>query len=230
MIRSFSTFQRRFIAAQASRHGFTLIELLTVMAIMLLLAGLILAVAGNANTKGSLARAQTEIKQMETAMESYKVDNGAYPRNDDTDALNANTTGGGGDTDPAVSPAASNKYAKACIYLFEQLSGIQPSGTTSTKTYITFLPSQLSSGSTAPTGGTTYIIDPFGLCYGYSTAYQKAQDTANSTTPPGAMDNTKGYNPTFDLWSTAGYSLTGGKSLPSGVTTSTVNTLWVKNW
>ena len=44
-----------------------------------------------------------------------------------------------------------------------------------------------------PAGGAgtvTAISDPFGNSYGYSTANQ--------------ADPTKGYNPTFDLWSTSG--------------------------
>ncbi len=224
MIRPYHFSHRCRVRVQTSHHAFTLIELLTVMAIILVLAGLILNIAGSANYNASKARAQAEVKQMETAMESYKADNGAYPRNGDTDTLNANGTT---DTDPG---ATTNNYTKAGQYLFEQLSGLQPSGAASTKTYIAFKPSQLYlGGASAPAAGTSYIIDPFGFPYGYSTAYQKEQDRVNSTVPPGTVDATKGYNPTFDLWSTAGYA-TGGKGNPNGITSTTVNTLWVKNW
>ena len=51
-----------------------------------------------------------------------------------------------------------------------------------------------------------YIQDPFGYSYGYSTANQADPITPN------------GYNPTFDLWSTAG-----------GTTTSDIPK-WIKNW
>ena len=79
---------------RARRAAFTLIELLTVIAIILVLAGLLLHIAGNANTKASLARAQAEIQAMSSALESYKTDNGTYPRNTDTDTLNAQPASG----------------------------------------------------------------------------------------------------------------------------------------
>ena len=230
-----ASIRRRPGSVRASHRAFTLIELLAVMVIILILAGLILNIAGNAQYKAALSRANAEIKQMETACESYKVDNGTYPRdnatNNYTDNLNAQTA-----TDPNASTAPT--YSNASAYLFQQLSGITfTSGSTTptlTKAYITFLPGQISTGSATPTSS-TYIIDPFGFSYGYSTANQLAQDNANSTTPATAVDTTKGYNPTFDLWSTAGYSPTGGKSypttIPNGSTAAAFySTLWAKNW
>jgi hypothetical protein len=63
--------------------------------------------------------------------------------------------------------------------------------------------------------GTTYTVnyirDPFGNSYGYSTA-----QAAN----PGG---TAGYNPTFDLWSTAGLTATPGSP-------DTITPQWIKNW
>jgi hypothetical protein len=49
-----------------------------------------------------------------------------------------------------------------------------------------------------------FIRDPFGNGYGYSTAYQ--------------VTASDGYNPTFDLWSTASET-TAGKEAQ-----------WIKNW
>ena len=80
MIRS-SLFPR--VRVQIRHDAFTLIELLTVIAIILVLAGLLLHIAGSANYKSSLARAQAEIQAISTALESYKADNGTYPRNSD---------------------------------------------------------------------------------------------------------------------------------------------------
>jgi hypothetical protein len=54
----------------------------------------------------------------------------------------------------------------------------------------------------------TAIVDPFGNSYGYSTANQ--------------ADPAKGYNPTFDLWSTSGLTTTP----PTG----TITQQWIKNW
>ena len=231
MILPLFSVQRRTGPIRASRRGFTLIELLAVMAIILLLAGLILNIAGNAQYKAAMSRANAEIKQMENAMESYKVDNGTYPRdpvnggNGTTDTLNAQSN-----TDPTTTT-----YTAASKFLFTQLSGLTAAGTFN-KVYITFLPSQLypTPTATAPAAtGTTYIIDPFGFSYGYSTANQYAQDQNNASA--GTVDaTTYGYNPTFDLWSTAGYTPTtagGGKTYPTSMASPTqYNTLWAKNW
>ena len=226
-----ASIRRRSGFSQASHHAFTLIELLAVMVIILILAGLILNIAGNAQYKAAFSRATAEIKQMETACESYKVDNGTYPQGNaygtnttppaatSTDTLNAQQN-----TDPTAAV-----YLSACEYLYQQLSGNTQPGTNSAyaKTYITFLPSQLSTGTATPTAA-TYLVDPFGLCYGYSTANAYAVANGNTTT-------TQGYNPTFDLWSTGGYSPSSGKayptSIPAGSTAATFYpTLWAKNW
>ncbi len=53
-------------------------------------------------------------------------------------------------------------------------------------------------------GNVQFIKDPFGNSYGYSTV--------------GQAGGTTGYNPTFDLWSTAGSTTAAGK--PG----------WIKNW
>ena len=79
-----------------------------------------------------------------------------------------------------------------------------------------------------------YVQDPFGFSYGYSTASQVAADTAAanpSATPAGTPNY---YNPTFDLWSTAGYSVTAGKGTPKNnvvaATPVIFSSIWVKNW
>src|SRR4030095_12163526 len=75
--------------------AFTLIELILVVGIIIVLAGLVLSTVGYARKKGALARAETEIAAITAACESYKADNGVYPRdptaNTATDALNART-------------------------------------------------------------------------------------------------------------------------------------------
>ena len=199
--------------------AFTLIELLTVIAIILLLAGLLLGIAGNANYKSSMARANAEVNALSTALESYKADNGTYPRNSDTDALKAQ--GNGTPPDPST-------YLAANKYLFQTLSGYgaNPTGTLVTKPYFDFKPGQLSTGNANATTSTT-IVDPFGLNYGYSTSYAAAQDNLNTNNTP--IPTNSGYNPTFDLWSTGGYG-TGGKTYPTAVTAANYNTLWAKNW
>src|SRR5216110_1538811 len=74
-------------------RAFSLIELIVVIAIIVILAGLVLSTVGYVQKKGARSRAETEIAAMSAALESYKADNGIYPRNSDTDSLNAQTSG-----------------------------------------------------------------------------------------------------------------------------------------
>src|SRR5689334_18605969 len=95
-----------------SSQGFTLIEMITVIAIIVVLAGLVIATAGFVQNKAARTQAEGEIKMITTACESYKIDTGGYPRNDDTDKL---------DPREDVSPTAG-KYQKANIYLYSALT------------------------------------------------------------------------------------------------------------
>jgi prepilin-type N-terminal cleavage/methylation domain-containing protein len=192
-------------------NAFTLIELILVMGIILVLAGLVLSTFDYARKKGKLARAETEIAAMSAACENYKSDNGIYPTSSDTNALNAQSVG---------NPCG---YQAASLYLYKQLSGdtnanFQPTA----KSYFTFKPNMLGTSPTATTdacGNTltpttvSYIRDPFGNIYGYSTI-------DNPVTNPSP---TPGFNPTFDLWTTAGLTK---NSPPSAADQNQ----WIKNW
>ena len=186
---------------RASKFGaggaFTLIELLVVIAIIIVLAGLILSTVGYVQKKGARARAETEIAAMSAALESYKADNGIYPRDAATsDVLDARSSGN------------PTSYQSASLFLYTQLSGTNADRTpiAGAKSYFAFKPNQLSpSDQTLPV---QFIRDPFGNSYGYSTANQ--------------FDPAKGYNPTFDLWSTVGLTTT--------PPTTTVTAQWIKNW
>lgn len=191
-------------------NGFTLIELIVVIGIIIVLTGLVLSTVGYARKKGAFARAETEIAAMSAACENYKADNGTYPRdttNNTTDNLAALTANPTPDPMPTSYNPNDSSYSAASFYLYAQISG-NPSGDRSTYTqrsYFQFKPNMLS-----PPGGTgivTAIRDPFGNSYGYSTAQQ-----ANAT---------KGFNPTFDLWSTAG---------TSNATDAAYEKVWIKNW
>src|SRR5438094_1190555 len=189
---------------RGERHynAFTLIELVVVVGLILVLTGLVLSTAGYARKKGARARAETEIAAMSAACESYKADNAIYPRNSgSSDSLDAQMSG-----DPTT-------YQAASLYLYKQLSGdtnanFQPPA--GARSYFTFK-LQMLEGPRDANGnltGVSYIKDPFGNSYGYSTIQAATLDT------------TKGYNPTFDLWSTAG-TTTGSP---------TDRNQWIKNW
>jgi type II secretory pathway pseudopilin PulG len=187
-------------------NAFTLIELIVVTTVIIILTGLVLSTVGYVQKKGARARAETEIAAMSAACENYKADNAIYPTSPDTNALNAQSVG---------NPCG---YQAASLYLYKQLSGdmnanFQPTA----KSYFTFKPNMLGTSPSATTdacGNTltpttvSYIRDPFGNIYGYSTI----------DNPVANPNPTPGYNPTFDLWSTA------------GLTSGTDSTQWIKNW
>jgi general secretion pathway protein G len=140
------------------RSGITIIELIIVIMIILILAGLVLSVSRYVQDKGKRARAETEIAAMSAALESYKADNGIYPR----DAIKTDSV------DPTTSPVPTS----ASKYLYEQLSGdSNDDRTPETKSYFTFRSNMLSPS----TGNVTAIRDPFGNAYGYSTAKAAGQ-------------------------------------------------------
>jgi prepilin-type N-terminal cleavage/methylation domain-containing protein len=187
---------RKFLRFAGDPHalttGFTLIELLIVIAVVIVLAGLVLSTVGYVQKKGARSRAETEIAAMSAACESYKADNGIYPRNNTTDTLDARQNF---DATQAV-------YQNASLYLYDSLFGATSGSrtpNTGAKSYFTFKPNQLSPSDQAQP--VVFIRDPFGNSYGYSTANQANQSN--------------GYNPTFDLWSTAN---------------STDLNQWIKNW
>jgi prepilin-type N-terminal cleavage/methylation domain-containing protein len=237
---------------KSSPSGFTLVELLTVMVIILLLAGIVLGTVGFAQKKAARSRALAEIQAMASACESYKADNGGYPRNSDTDRLDPNASGN------AAAPSAltGNAYSKASMWLYGCLSGDYNGdgqvnnddakaafgnsiGNSMVPTqYMTFKDDLLGridntqpiSGTYSPTNGTgagncvLYLSEPFGGVFGYSTYMNSTvtNDLTNSTS--NASTSIKGNNPTFDLWSTAGTTSSGAANY------KTVQQQWVKNW
>jgi len=183
------------------KSAFTIIELLVVISIIIILAGLILSTVGYVQKKGTRLRAEAEIAAISAALESYKADNGIYPTDSNTtEKLKASLDPDGGDP---------SKFIDAGKYLYKTISGDtdgDPSTGIETKPYLAFKPNMLSPNN-------TYVRDPFGSCYGYSTA-----KAANPT-------GTDGYNPTFDLWSTAGET-----AKKTGETFQQYQQRWIKNW
>jgi len=177
-------------------NAFTLIELILVVGVIIVLTGLVLSTVGYARKKGARARAETEIAAMAAACENYKADKGIYPQEAaSTDMLDAKVSG-----DPSA-------YQAASLYLYKQLSGDSLANRNPTgKSYMVFKPNMLFPAD--QTQNVQYIQDAFGYSYGYSTANQ--------------VDSTKGYNPTFDLWSTS--------SLTNSPPNAADQNQWIKNW
>jgi len=68
------------IASLSRRSAFTLIEMLTVITIIGILAGLIVGASKYAITKSKRGSTLARMTTIETALEDYKADNGAYPK------------------------------------------------------------------------------------------------------------------------------------------------------
>ncbi len=197
---------KRFLK-HCEKEGFTLLELLTVVAIIIVLAGLILSGMGYAQQKSASERARAEIAAMSLAIEAYKIDNGDYPRYAASGSNNTNALSTGSSVNPTT------VYIPNATILYQALVGdTDGNGRTDTgsKAYFQFKADMLSTG-TAAASGSTYVIDPFGYAYGYSTR-------ANHLATSGSNPDPRSYNPTFDLWSTGGQTTTAGTGK------------WITNW
>ena len=226
------------------KTGFTLIELLVVIAVIIVLAGLILSTFGYVQKKGARARVETEIAAMSAACESYKADNGIYPRDPKpnittaTDKLDARTDGNPLPTPtPPANPSGAT-YPPAGLVLYRALSGDRDvdgtvnatdqnfdiDGTTLTPpltqlptSYFTFKPSSLLRADMSNPPSSSNPVTGIRDPFGNSYGYSTANQ-ADPTTP-------QGYNPTFDLWATCGE--TGPQA---GETFQQYQLRWIKNW
>lgn len=66
-----------------SRRGFTLIELLLVLVILGILAAIVVPKFGGRTEQARITAAQTQISTFGTALDSFEVDTGSYPRGQD---------------------------------------------------------------------------------------------------------------------------------------------------
>jgi prepilin-type N-terminal cleavage/methylation domain-containing protein len=67
------------MSKKADRRGFTLIELLVVVAIIAIVSSIAIVNFMAAQTRSKVARVKSELNMVTTAIESYYVDNNAYP-------------------------------------------------------------------------------------------------------------------------------------------------------
>ena len=134
----------RTITRLPSRQdGFTLIELLVVITVIAILAGLVLQGAGYAQKKAARSRAEAEIAALSAALESYKSDNGDYPK-----LTNGSSSG-------TATPGTGQLYILR--------GALAP---TSGKVYFEFNKG-MGNSTTYSTSTNQPILDPFGEGYGY---------------------------------------------------------------
>jgi len=180
---------------------FTIPEGIVCIGITLVLSALLISIAAVDGRRPARERALAEIKALSVALANYYTDTGEYPRNADSDAL-----------DPRLHLDAmgesKTRYERACLHLYRELSGDrEPSGfpdgepENTSKVYCSFSRYDLavSRDGAGNVSAVRYISDPWGNCYGYSTAA-----IANGSPSPGAQSTlATGFNTsTFDLWST----------------------------
>jgi prepilin-type N-terminal cleavage/methylation domain-containing protein len=133
------------------RRAFTLIELLVVITVIAILAGLVLSTAGYVQKKSARSRAEAEIAALSAALESYKVEYGAYPSN---------------------SAAGSNGSLVLYKALAYSNADFNPNG----KIFMETMRSMLA-GTNAIS--TTYFVDPFGNAYEYRTGSNATNNGSN---------------------------------------------------
>ena len=203
--KSLSNIERR-----ASR-GFTLIELLTVMAIIVVLAGLTMGLSSYANRKALESRAKAEIRAMELALEAYKADNGGYPPLNEKAFLGDVTSTEGYITNifsysPPVPPGSPALLTQTNGWTNSQF--IYRALTQGSKKYMSFRNNQIATvrhPTTAPilpldpsssglTNKAIILLDPLGYPYGYAPRGPVGHTSAGATNQLANPQN-------FDLWS-----------------------------
>jgi type II secretory pathway pseudopilin PulG len=179
--------------------------MLVVMGIIAILAALVLSAASGVMNTAARRRATSEIAAMKTQLESYKTDNGGYPVSDGILLTNTYASSDGAGN-------GGNEYQANSIILYQALQGkVHFTDTTFTgKSYMNFRSNQVGTA----TGG-SYVQDPWGLSYGYS-----------SGSPAGGATTNYPYNGAnqYDLWST------GGVTQPKWSATQSLTNAWINNW
>ena len=247
--------------------AFTMVEMMVVMAIIVILASLVSGISRYVMNKGKRARAQGEIEMLISACESYKVDNGSYPRHVYTDSATGNTDASKSVTDydsasgnglsPKLHFVPGNtdkaRYAAASLFLYKELTGERTDTTmvdgtkgvvygtadSGAKRYLRDLDPRILKADRDPNTkailNVAYFQDPFGNCYGYSTAAAAAEQTFQLQLKQGTATarptgtSLPGFNTgSFDIWSTGGSTVAASPTVP--VLQDLEWSKWLKIW
>jgi type II secretory pathway pseudopilin PulG len=226
--------------------AFTLIETITTLAIIVILAGIVVGIAGYVNNRSNRARATGELGMLAAALSSYKAENGGFPQEV--------VSGGGEGVTDKLKPKVhfipnSIEYENSSQHLYKQLTGDKGGGTggapdgvpdADEPAYLkSFDRNRILMVEKEPTTGKIKKVkgfqDPWGYYYGYSTAglYLEAEFQKELKTNPSAKrktgDEMTGFNTaTYDLWCTAGSKPTTSPSNPD--LKKQEHGKWEKNW
>lgn len=220
-------------SSRIQEGGFTLVEMLTVMAVMVILTGLVIGISSSVQYKAAKTQSQGQIAALSAACEAYKADNGGYPRTDsETDLLDPRTEG------------VPTSYARACLILYSSLSGDLDMNSVQDKDatrYFEFRPEMLNAKKVngridTAAASVRFIQDPWGNPYGYSTARARDEEdyvqavllAKQSGKPqPDRPAKVRGFNTSYDLWSTGNCSSSQADSSGLGLKDAP---RWIKNW
>lgn len=116
--------QPESLAGLSRVDGFTLIELLVVIAVIAILAGITLAGMSGINQRAARDRAKGEIAALANALESYKVQGGAYPTNMGAYIVYTNISGylASAKFDTNASGQVLDPYGKEYVYTIPGVS------------------------------------------------------------------------------------------------------------
>lgn len=219
---------RLFLPPKRNLRALTSIEAVTLVAIVAILSVLVVTMGGNTTVGTARAKATHEIGTMAVACDAYKTDHGGYPQDNPTSGASVTN-----DLDARVAVNPTDvAYQSSSLFLYKQLTGdtnangVIDAGETDPRYCTGFFRLSNFDREYRMTGVIAYIADPFGHSYGYSTAGLKVEQDlkARQEINPGAVRGaSKGYNATFDLWSTGGAT---GNLGPA----DTDRTKWIKNW
>lgn len=162
-----------------------MVELMTVIGIMILLAGILIASLPGIQTRVNRNQVEAFIAEIESGLSKYQIDHGIYPQN----------PGGGGDRDTSGIEGAS--------VLYKHLSGdwdengtadIQENEDSDEKVYVAKLSYKENENSKNPRsdviGGEFMVIDTYGNPIRYLAEPPNIKPEERTT-----------INPTYDLWS-----------------------------
>lgn len=140
--------------ARRRARGFTLVELLTVIAVIAVLAGMVLATQGPVWRMAARAKTNSEVHAMEAALGRYRQDNGTYPQHAVLDFASADNTA---------------EYGEAARVLYRELTGDTSGGGAGETAGEGVTPTRYYDQFSKQSVTAKVAQDPFGNPYGYST-------------------------------------------------------------